>query len=83
MPDNKAQITLIERMAKRFGVTSEALSPHWVDLYSPKFRELWESGERDIVEMEKIIYARNPLGSNYADMVAAILIGQPDNRLTP
>lgn len=42
MPENRAQIMLIERIARKLGVSTDQLSAHWVDLYSPKFREAWE-----------------------------------------
>lgn len=82
LAENNLQILLIEKMAKKMWVNAETLSPHWVDLYSPAFRELWESGEHDIETIEERIYRPVALGSNWADSVAAILIWKPDPRLT-
>lgn len=81
LAENNLQILLIEKMAEKMWVNAEALSPHWIDLYSPVFREIWDSGEHDVDTIEERIY-RPTLGSNWADSVAAILIWKPDPRLT-
>jgi hypothetical protein len=81
LPENSIQVSLIQKMAKKMWVSPDSLSPHWVDLYSPVFRELWESGVHDTETIEERLYTPT-VGSNYADMVASILIGKPDKRLT-
>lgn len=50
-------------MAKDKHVDAEILSPHWVEHFSPIFRELWEAGERDVEVIEKKLYTRDPLGT--------------------
>lgn len=82
VPENTMQILLIKKMAKKMGIAPDLVAPHWIDLYSPVFRELWEAWERDQETIETRIYTPDPLGGQYADMVSAILIGKPDERLT-
>lgn len=82
LPENKIQIVMIQKMAKKMGLDVEQVAKHWVELFSPTFRELWESGVRDMETIESRLYTRETLGSNYADMVAAILISTPDPRLS-
>jgi len=72
----------MEKMAKKMGISTEQISAHWVEEFSPLFRELWESGIRDQEEIERRLYTVDTLGSNYADMIAAILISTPDPRLS-
>lgn len=59
----------------------EVVSQHWVELYSPIFREIWDSGERNPETIEERLYRPDPLGTGYADMIATILIGTPSPRI--
>jgi hypothetical protein len=83
LPENRIQMGFIAEMAVKMGVPADQVAPHWVELFSPPFREAWQEGIRDTDTLRERIYKPDPLGSNYADMVASILIGQPDPRLTP
>lgn len=80
--ENSIQIVLMERMAKKLGLSVDAIAEHWIDLYSEIFRRIWESGERDIDTIEEKIYRPDPLASNYSQMVASILIHTIDPSLT-
>lgn len=81
IPENNLQILLIEKKAKELWVSSEKLSEHWIDMYSPVFRELWESWIHDIDAIEEQIYKPDPLKSNWADMVSSIIQETPDPRI--
>lgn len=81
LPENRIQMTLIEKMAKKHGLNVEQVAKDWVEEFSPIFRELWESGIRDIETIEARLYTKDPLGSNWSDSVAAILIWTPDPRI--
>lgn len=82
LPENRVQMTLIHRIAHKMGVTDDRAAPHWIDLFSPIFRETWEAGVHDVETLERRIYTPDPLGWAYGDMVASILINSQDPRLT-
>lgn len=81
LPENRLQMILIEKMAKKNGLDVEVVAKHWVEQFSPLFRELWESGVQDLEDIEARLYTKDPLGSNWSESVAAILIWTPDPRI--
>lgn len=78
LPENKTQVDLMQRKAKEMNVWFEALAPHWIDLYSDKFREAWDKWVRDLDALEEFLYdAPWDLQSNYKNVVAALILTNP------
>lgn len=73
-------------MADRMGAVTqqarEEVTRHWVDEYSPRFREIWNTGERNPDTIAEQLYQVDGLTTNYQVMVAAILIHTPDPCIT-
>ena len=80
--DNTLQMALIKKKAQELGVTPWTVAEHWVEIFSDRFRELFDSWVRTLEEMEENIY-QNPIGTNFGAMVWSILIETPDARLEP
>lgn len=71
--ENIIQVRLIEKKAREMWVAPKDIGKDWVENFSPLFRDVWDSGERDIDMLEEKIYAPE-VWSNYADMVQAIIV---------
>ncbi len=71
--ENSIQIKLIEKKAREMWVAPKDIESDWVDNFSPLFRNIWDSGERDIDLLEEKLYTPQ-VGSNFADMVQKIIV---------
>lgn len=72
IPENNIQVLLIEKKARELGVPASEIEAEWVDNFSPTFRDVWNSGERNIEEIEDKLYA--PWVQNaYATMVSKLI----------
>jgi len=58
------QMALIRRKAIELGITPDRTAEHWIEIFSQRFRDLWNEGIQNVDEMEDRIYEPT-LGSSY------------------
>lgn len=50
----------------------DSMADEWIKNFSDKFREIWETGERDLDAIEEFLYAPQD-SSNYEAMIGQII----------
>lgn len=72
----------MRKKAEELKVPVDSIAEEWIQNFSEKFRQLWEMWIHEFEEIEDRIYLDDWMKSNWADVVAGILSGVRDPRLT-